>query len=227
MAFQLGAYQAALLDQEVQDKLLGCGCSEVAVVFFGSEGKVVYEPRNIVDATDLTRLTDFFGQLNNQESLELYQVFETGGSTDIAKALETALSIVNDESNPSFRRAILVSGDGVSSTFSERELRSLQELTNFNGIEVSGLPITLDIDPEDLISYFPGDFASRPSLDRRLNVLPLFQDAVSGKSYESLTAFYEEFVVNDFGTLRAAETFQDLQGVLTESIRSIACRPMM
>ncbi len=227
MTFQLGAYQASLLTPEVQDKLLGCGCTEVAVVFFGSEGRTVLEARNIVDATDINRLADFFAQLRTSESLELYQTFEVGGSTDVAKALETAIGILNEDNNTSFRRAILVSGDGVSSSYSEPELLALQEHTNFNGIEVSAVPITLDIAPEDLISYFPSDFVSRPTVDRRLNVLPQFQEPVSGKVYESLTAFYEEFVVNDLGTLNPAESFQDLQGVLNESIQAIACRPMM
>ncbi len=227
MEIQLAAYHHALASQDVKDKLLGCGCTEVAVAFFGSESRIVLESKNIVTEDDILNIANFFSGLKNK-SEPLYKVYNLGGQTYIDKALRTSIDYLSTDKNTSFRKAILISGDGVNYLYAENELNALKEEMFYNAIEVSALPIVVG-DQQDLISYYPNveDHAFTQHRHSDGSILSPIAEEVPGKEYESLSQFYEQFVISDSGSLNSANSFQDLEVVLTESIKEIACKPMM
>lgn len=229
MELQMGAYEQAILNEEVVDKLLGCGCTEVAVAFFGNQSRFVFEPTNIVSEDELINLSTFFSGLKSN-STPLYVTYALGGQTFIDSALRVSIDFLIDEENTSFRKAILVSGDGVNSSYSESILTSLKEEVKDHGIEVSALPIVVG-DQEDLTSYYvDGDFVpdmpSRNFSGTSPGLSPL-QPPPVGKTYPSLEAFYRQFVISEYGTINPASSYEDLEPVLTQSLKDIACMPMM
>lgn len=228
MEIQLGAYQHALTNQDVQDKLLGCGCTEIAVAFFGNESRIVLESRNIVSEEDIQSIANFFSSLKtNTEPLS--RVYNLGGQTYIDNALRISIDYLNSNKNTSFRKAILISGNGVNSVYAENELSALKEEADYHAIEVSALPIVVG-DQQDLISYYPyvvegHDFSQQRRSDG--SVPSPVQEPVNGKTYKSLTQFFEQFVISKHGTVNSVYSVQDLKVVLTQSIKDIACKPMM
>ena len=234
---QLRAYETALREQSVQDKLLGCGCTELSVVLFAGESTVVVEPTKIIDEEDIFAVLGFFSDTINTQYTERYlsEYFQLPGDTSVLAGLQTSMDILLQEENTAFRRAILMSGDGVNSTFKERELLAIQEQSEYQGIEISGVPITSRSDL-NLCAAYETDHAEAPgvggacSREPSLSTNGLFsleQSQSRGQEYGSVTEFYEEFVTNRFGIINTAANFQELAGVLTETIDEFACKPMM
>ena len=234
---QLIAYETALREQSVQDKLLGCGCTELSVVLFAGGSRVVVQPTKIVDESDIIGVLSFFSNTINSGYTERYlsTYFQLQGNTSVLDGLTASMNLLLRDGNTAFRKAILISGDGVNSNFAERDLIEIQDQSEYQGIEISGVPITSKTDAGLCSAYsldsdmapLNGNACSRePSLNLN-GTRNAEQPQSRGREYESVTAFYEEFVVNRFGIMNTADNFQELSGTLIETIEEFACKPMM
>lgn len=228
MEIQMGAYEQALSSQEVKNQLLGCGCTEVAVILFGHQSRVAYEPTNMVTEDDIHKVASYLSGLKNN-SAPLYDVFELGGQTNVVSALRTSIDAHLSYESTSFRKVILISGDGVNSTYAENKLNDLKEEVRYHGIEVNAIPIVVE-DGQDLVSYYD-DLDFQPMLPsgggRGMSPPMSARSAPSGIRYESLEEFYRQLVISEYGALNTANSFQDLEPVLTESLKELACQLIM
>lgn len=113
---QMKAYEYALSNQNVQDKLLGCGCTDISIIFFGSNSHIVerFKRFRVKNINDIESVVNFFSN-KKENPLELYYNYKDIGLTDIFLALNTSINILQDPQNTSTRKAVLISGDGADS----------------------------------------------------------------------------------------------------------------
>lgn len=233
---QLMAYETTLRNRAIQDKLLGCGCTELSVVLFAGGARVVVEPTKLVNEADIHSVLNFFSETINTKYTERYLSSHFGlqGNTSVLEGLQTSMDLLLNQDNHAFRKAMLVSGDGVNSQFAERELIEIREVSEYQGIEISGVAINSEDGlcgayqtDGDLVYPGTGGACSREPVPNSNGLEPLMQRPSQGREYDSVASFYEEFVTNSLGMMNTANTFEDLAETLRSSVDSFACKPMM
>lgn len=218
MEMQMQAYEHAIKDPEVKDKLLTCGCTEVSVVFFASASHVVLKSKKIKTISDISVIAELFSR-EKDRAAQLLQIYNDKGETYVTRALRASLDILIDDKNTSFRKAILISGDGANSRNADEEFKALKKKSLLHGIEVSAVPIMI---------YDGPDFAS-PENDSNYSILNRDHStgSISQFDHNSVPDFYQNMVVNKFGMMSVADSYEDLKPVLSQSLKDISCKPMM
>jgi len=215
MVLQMEGIEKSLRDTEVQDKMLACGCTEITVVFWASTAKIAMEPLKLKSQEDLEQVIAFFQNESRRSELQRYH-YGLSEMTEVDSALELSTSVLSKSS--AYRRLILISGDGMDARIdpvSLDELRDLKDFAESNQIQVNAASI---------LAYTGVDMAA-PVVT---NPMVRFASEVESESrYDSVGDFYLKEVVTRDGLVREAKTFADFQATMTESLKEIACKPMM
>jgi len=217
---QMMGYKQALLDRQVQESILGCGCTDMSVVLFGSHTHTVVKRNRIKVVQDLVTLSDFFHELGAAKT-PLYLQFNDPGLTFVADGLSEAIDILNDAKNTSNHKAILISGDGKNSRNEPDRFAELRRTSVELYIQVSAIPIDVYDAYTDSDNSNSSITKSPPSADLESFSQESMQEPLS------LPEFYKDHVINDLGFIKIARSYKDLPPIVIQSLREISCKPIM
>jgi|GEM_PF-5877997 len=216
MRLQMGGIERALRDLEIQDRLLTCGCTEVAVSFWASSPKMVLPPTKIKTIYDLDSLVSFFANESRRSDLQRY-VYNLSEKTNVIGALELALDSLSKRE--SIRKAILISGDGVHSRADQVALDRLSELrtsaqTGVSPVQISAASILVQ-PGSDFVSTEDSPLIYGSEVERRGTLI-----------FKDVTDFYKKMVITDDGVVKESKTFKNYGETVIESLKHLACTPM-
>lgn len=215
---QSRAYVNAFQNPEIVDKLLGCGCTELSMIFFGRSTHMMIGNLKVVDQNSLKQVQ------------ELYQTYIDGGlphvslgdpgNTYIANIMKVSINHLARPENTAFTKGILISGDGTDSSeyrTNYEHFASLKEEATYNGITINGVTVNIptfdDIEPTSEL---------KP-------VTPYRAEATltpTSSFTNPVTRFYEAHVITEYGYINEAFSHEDFEPALIKSLEDMVCRPM-
>ncbi len=217
MNLQMQGYQQAFMNENLWGPFLGCGCTEVSVIFWSESQSVVFEPKRIRSEEDLFSLALLFGNQINSPT-PLAKLYGTGYVTNVRGALEKSLEVLKRDGNQAFRRVVLISGDGPPNEYTAEEFLNLKNLFRYEGIQVHGLPIVVYEDTgrgrADELMEMLGETVE----PRDPNDMP--EDLYITRD------FYRDHVVTHPNYLTPASSFSDVGRALSQSLEKMACLMM-
>jgi hypothetical protein len=230
---QLSSYAEALMDHQVQDNLLQCGCTELAVVMWSDGQRVVYPKggeapfQQMGTAKEILDLAQFFESVSENRYLNDRLGLTT--STNVFGGLEFSINFLLEKKNKnSLQTSVLLVGDGeqnykqyrpASGSLAE-DFAVLHERAKAAQLHVHSLPIVIS-DP----SMMGGDFveASNP----RPFPSPLAPKKPFVPNPNRVVEFYEQFVKSEHGFHFKAEGTEEFAQALTTMLRNTtACVAM-
>lgn len=206
MSQQMQGYKDTFLDPEVQEVFLGCGCSEVTILFWGTEQAIARETAKIKSEEDLVAIASFFEQMQNTK-IEIKDIYKTGFTTEVRLALQKSIEILNRLGNTSFRKSIVISGDGPQNDYTENEFLLLRSELRDLGIGVFAAPIYVYEDSSK------GRFPNAPEYMDLSEMTPAAQ-------------FYKDHVVSYPSYLEVAESFKNIGPAISRTIKKLTCLAM-
>ncbi len=217
MNLQMQGYQQAFMNENLWGPFLGCGCTEVSVIFWSESQSVVFEPQLIRSEEDLFSLALLFGNQINSPT-PLAKLYGTGYVTNVRGALEKSLEVLKRNANQAFRKVVLISGDGPPNEYTAEEFLNLKNLFRYEAIQVHGLPIIVYED------------TGRGRADELMEMLgetvePRDPNDIPEDLYVTRD-FYRDHVVTHPNYLTPASSFSDVGRALSQSLEKMVCLMM-
>jgi hypothetical protein len=221
MAHQMSGFGSAFFDSKSRDNLLGCGCTEVTVLFWGGAAKVALETKKIRNDEDLLFVKNFFSRVQQMSLKDIQEKYRTGYITNVGSALKESSKYLLNSENTAFRKIIIISGDGPhnSNSFPKKDFDVLKQNFIYEGVSVYAIPISVYEDTADGVSK---------KLNRQLGQEPksYYTKEEVEKQLSKTPDFYRKHVITRPNYMHVSTSFLDMQRAMTKTLQSMQCLMM-
>lgn len=213
-ATQIDGYIKAFEGKGVQANLFSCGCTEIAVVLWGTN-PVLSFPFELIDSPEA--LKKLLGTLNEIKIGQAVNQEKVGYTTDILSALTFSKNLLLGRSEKIQQKIINISGDGMQNQLGQEtmtKMRAQRDKFSKIPIQVNGVPIVIYEYLDDSSSGQEGEFSGQV----RTNSTSLYKDVAD---------FYQREVITRDGYMDKAYSLEEFGKSLGNSLRRDTCNLTM